>query len=175
MDLASLDGKAVLHIVDSDRQFQNAAFTRDKTAEGLWAPSIEVWPSVYTGYPDILSVDRESSIIAKGFIAAADRCGVVVQTSCIETRNALDVGERYQHPLRRVYAAVQKSDEILRDPLALRLTIKALNDTMGPRALVPSFLVLRKLPRFVSARDPATHKRRLAALSAAKEEADRIA
>lgn len=140
-----LDGKPALHVVDCDKRFQNAGFIRGKTSLELLSQLVEIWTSAYSGHPDILRVDQETSCIAKELIQGADSSAVVVHASDIEAHNTLGVGERYHHPLRRVYAAVQNSNHVINGPLALRLEIMALNDTMGPEGLVPSLLVLRQL------------------------------
>lgn len=127
--------------MDYDKRFLNATSVREKTAESQWQLFIEIWPSAYSGYHEILRVDSETSFMTKNFVEAADCSVVVVQESYIEAHNALGVGEWYHEPLRRVYAAVLNTDGTIRGLLVLRIAIEALNDTMGPKGLVPSLLV----------------------------------
>lgn len=60
MDLVILSARTVLHVIDWDMQFQNSAFVKGKYAAALWSLVTEIWPSVYSRYPDILTVDRET-------------------------------------------------------------------------------------------------------------------
>lgn len=86
--------------------------------------------------------------MAVPFRDAAEGSVVVVQSSNIEGHNEIGVGERYHAPLRRVYSASHLYDPSLAPELALRLDVKSINDTMGPKRLVPSLRVYGRLPRF---------------------------
>ena len=62
IDLMWLDKKPILHIVDTATNFQNALFIRKKTAQDLWDDFVDCWASVYTGFPEIIRLDRRSFI-----------------------------------------------------------------------------------------------------------------
>lgn len=79
--------------------------------------------------------------MAKNFVEAGNCSSLVSQASNIEAHNALGVGKQYHHPLRRVYAAMLKTDGTIRRSLALCLSIQALNDTMSLKGVFPSLLV----------------------------------
>ena len=64
MDLMFLDGKALLHIFDSATRFSSAAFLDkdfDQSVEGIWLAFIQVWCTMYTGYPNRIRVEQGSS------------------------------------------------------------------------------------------------------------------
>lgn len=69
-----------------------------------------------------------------------------LQLSAVEAHNAIGVGERYHAPPRRIYLAVRNSYPKLRERLGLCLSIKSMNDTMGPEGLVPSLLLFVVIP-----------------------------
>lgn len=58
--------------------------------------------------------------------------------------------------------------------MALRLALKALNDTIELRRLVPSLLKFYQLPRLSGAQPPATQKEILASIAAFPEDAENI-
>lgn len=94
--------KPFLHVIATHTCYQKAAFIYDKSAMGLLTLFVEVWASVYCGYPDVLRVDREPTFIASAFRDSTARCGVVIQAPGIEVHNTIGVGERYHDPSRRV-------------------------------------------------------------------------
>lgn len=59
--LMSLNGKPVLHILETETGFQNDLFTGDKTAERLWTIFINCWTSVCIKFPEIVQLDRYTS------------------------------------------------------------------------------------------------------------------
>lgn len=76
MDLVWLDGRPVMNIRDSDTRSQNAAFIIYKTLKyGLQYHTVQVATVRYSGYPDLLKVDRETACMARDFTAAADGLG----------------------------------------------------------------------------------------------------
>ena len=87
----------------------------------------------------------------------------------------MGAGERYHDPLRRVFKKVKHEYPSLNRELALRISVKAINDTMGPEGLVPSLLVFGCLPRF-SATDSniSDQKKRMQALKEARKEMSSI-
>lgn len=76
--------------------------------------------------------------------------GTELQLSGVESHHLLGLGERYHAPLRQVYLKIRHEHPEVDKITALRLSVKALNDTMGPEGLVPSLLVFGVLPRFPS-------------------------
>ena len=73
--------------------------------------------------------------------------GVKLRLSGVESHNSLGVGERYHHFLRRVIRKVRSPDSDISFNDALGLAMKAMNDTAGPKGLVPSLRVIDVMPR----------------------------
>lgn len=71
-----------------------------------------------------------------------------MEYSGVESHNSLGSGERYHGPLRRIFNKIKYDNSKMKRELVLSLTLKAINDTMGPEGLVPTLLVLGALPRF---------------------------
>ena len=95
-----------------------------------------------------MRVDQGSPCTSVRWTRLCDKVGIEVKESGIEHHNALGAGERYHDPLRRVFKKVKHEYPGLNRELALRISVKSINDTMGPEGLVPSLLVFGCLPRF---------------------------
>lgn len=63
MDLTFIDGKAILHIVDTATRFSAAIFLDahsmdyGQSVDGIWRALIETWCTMYTGYPNKMKTD----------------------------------------------------------------------------------------------------------------------
>ena len=170
-----LNSKPVLHVVDTATNFQNAVFIRSKSAIDIWQDFLDCWVTVYTGFPEIIRLDRESSFVSDKFRNNAKDNGVDLQFSGIESHNAIGQGERYHHTLRRIFNIVTKEHPSISDKHILRLSIKAINDTIGPNGLVPSLLVFGVLPSLPSPNSRSSEQQeRFQALRAAKAEMETI-
>jgi hypothetical protein len=107
-----------------------------------------VLATVYIGYPNIMRTDAGSIFVSPKWKRFIDLSKIKLVQSGVEAHNSLGIGERYHDPLRRVYHKVRKEFPSMSLELALRLAVKAMNDTMGPNGLVPSLLVFGMVPRF---------------------------
>lgn len=175
MDLMWLNKKAVLHIVDTSTLFQNAVFIRNQSSQNLWEEFVDCWVSVYTGFPEIVRLDRQSGFTSDNFRNYAKDVGVTLQFSGIESHNAIGPGERYHMSLRRVFNVLKQEHPSVNDKHLLRLALKGINDTMGPNGLVPSLLVFGVLPSFPSpTRNSPDQVERFEALKKAKAEMESI-
>ena len=74
--------------------------------------------------------------------------GIQLKISGVESHHSLGIGEKYHSPLRRIFLKVETSYPHLPKRVILKLSVKAMNDTMGPNGLVPSLLVFGMLARF---------------------------
>jgi hypothetical protein len=86
MDLMFINGKAVLGISD--------AF-------------IDIWCSIYTGYPNSLRIDSGSAFTSVKWKTLTESRGITLRTSGVEAHNSLGIGERYHGPLWRVYQKIE--------------------------------------------------------------------
>lgn len=171
LDLMYIDNKAVLHVVDIDTHFNSAQFLKGNTVEQVWDAFLTCWSTLYIGHPNKIRVDQGSAFTSIRWTRLCDTAGIECQESGIEHHNALGSGERYHDTLRRIFKKVKHEHPGMNREIALRIAVKAINDTMGPEGLVPSLLVFGCLPRF-----PATtsnvieQERRMRALNEARRE-----
>lgn len=174
-DLVWLDGRPVLHVVDLQTRFQNAVFIRSKTTETIWQAFIDIWSSTYTGFPATLHFDQESSFVSADMERNCAEQGISLSVSGIESHNSIGAGESYHRQLRRVFNCIRSETPNVEPEHALRLAIKAINDTAGSNGLVPSMLVFGTVPSFpASPRHNPKQRERFAALKAARDEMSQI-
>jgi len=181
IDLMFIDGKAILHIVDTATRFSAATFLDPPNAEygqsvnGVWLAFLETWCTLYTGYPNRLRTDFGSIFTSPRWKNYTDTSGIQLRISGIEAHNSLGVGERLHAPLRRIYKKVSTEYPQVAPDIRLKLATKAMNDTMGEDGLVPSLLVFGIIPRFpiISTNLP-TQQERMDALATAQKEMNAI-
>ena len=78
----------------------------------------------------------------------AESVGIELRISRVEAHSSLGIGERLHAPLRRIYRKIIFEFPQIDRNIALKLSIKAMNDTNGDNALVPSLVVFGVIPRF---------------------------
>ena len=66
--------------------------------------------------------------------------------SGIQAHNSLGIGEKYHKPLRDTYRKLKIDFPKMSRQLLLALSIKAMNDTLGPEGIMPSTLVFGEFP-----------------------------
>ena len=66
VDLTWIDGKAVLHVIDTATRFSTATFLDSseqdygQSVEGVWRAMMECWFAMYTGYPEKIRAGASS-------------------------------------------------------------------------------------------------------------------
>lgn len=132
---------------------------------------MNVWVSTYLGFPDCVALDQGPQFQSQEFLSLLSSAGIVVHPSGIESHNALGNGERYHAYLRKVYTKIRDEVPNLKKEDALRLAIKAFNDTAGPHGLVPTLPVFGVLPRLpIHPRDLPDQRDRMRAMQLARSE-----
>ena len=104
-----------------------------------------------------------------------------IRTKCVpvEAHQSVGIIERVHSPLRRAFEVIrddlQKAGSAVPKAAILQMAVKAVNNTSGPDALVPTLLVFGAYPR-ISALDPptATIAQRTRAIQKGKIEVERI-
>ena len=145
VDVMTIDGKKVLHVVDEGTRFSAARFLDDESTVTVWKTLIECWVAIYTGLPNRIIVDQGSNF-GPTFIHMAHQRGVDVEQTGIESHNSLGIGERYHQPLRQTFRKILAEQPKADPSLALAVSVKALNDTLDPEGYVPSALVFGEYP-----------------------------
>ena len=175
IDLMWLEGNAILHVVDCQTHFNSACELKGQSVEDVWDAFMKCWSSLYTGYPRKLKVDQGSAFTSIRWQRLCEMVGTEIQFSGVESHHSLGSGERYHDPLRQVYLKIRYEYPSVKKEIALRLAVKALNDTMGPEGLVPSLLVFGVLPRFPAVNTSLPYQiERMEALKEARAEAATI-
>lgn len=175
MDIMSLDSKPVLHVVDRDTKLGAACFLDGESAAHVWRAFLNIWVSVYVGYPDYVAIDQGPQFQSHEFKSFLNSAGIQLRPSGIESHNALGNGERYHSYLRSVYHKVRDDATQLSKADALRLAIKAVNDTAGPAGLVPTLLVFGVMPRLpIHPKDLPEQRDRMQAMQSARTEMTKI-
>lgn len=146
IDLVWLYEKPVLHVIDQQTGFRNACFLKSKSAIDIWNAFIACWVCVYVGFPHKVRSDQESAIASDEFRQIATSHGVKLEFSGVASHNSMGQIESSHGPLRRVFRVLTEKYPNLSDNLRLRLSVKSLNDTAGPKGLVPSLLVFGVIP-----------------------------
>ncbi len=149
MDLMYIDSKPILHIIDEGTKFSAAQFIPNKEIGTIWDALIKCWAAVYTGLPNRILVDQGSEF-GNLFVNLAAENNVQVQKTGIESHSSLGLCERFHGPLRNTFRKVMKEYPKTDMKYALAVSVKALNDTLGPEGFVPSSLVFGEYPQMVT-------------------------
>lgn len=128
--------------------FKNDLFIRSKSTGDLWNDFNNCWVIVNTGFQETIRLDLRSSFTSENFRNNAMDIGIDLKFRGIESNNAICQGEQFNNTLKRILNAKFIEKSRFTDALVLRLSIEAVNDTMGLDGLVPYILVLGVLPSF---------------------------
>ena len=149
MDIMFLEGKAVLHMVDKDTKFSAAAFLPKQTVDELWSTYLSHCVLPYIGHALEIHADQGPQFRSRRFASYTSMEGVQLRLSGVKSHNSLGVGERYHHYLRRIFRKIRDDFPDIPMKDALGIATKAMNDTAGPKGLVPSLLVFGVMPRIL--------------------------
>ena len=153
IDVVYLDGRPVLHIIDEATRFSAARFLAKNSTESVWETIVLCWSSVYTGLFDYVMVD-EGSQFRKKFAELAKLHDGNLQKTPVESHNSFGIGGRYHKPLRDSYGKLKIEYPRMQLQLLLTLSVKAMNNTLGPERTVPSALVFGEFPSLQSVSGP---------------------
>lgn len=146
IDLVWLNDKPVIHVIDEQTKFRNAVFIKSKKAIDIWNAFVGCWVNTYIGFPSKIRSDQESAVTSDEFRQIASANGVILEFSGVNAHNAMGQIESAHGPLRRIFRLLNENHSSLSENLKLRLAVKALNDTAGPKGLVSSLLVFGTIP-----------------------------
>ncbi len=85
--------------------------------------------------------------MAKEFRQYVANMGIIIKNAPIEVHHSIGMVERYHGPLRQVYSIITTEIPGIEPELALQMSFKAINDSVGPNRLVPTLLVFDAYPR----------------------------
>lgn len=154
MDILYIGRAPVLHVSDSVANFSTARFSPNFDTAAVWATFFECRPSVYTGLPNRIRVDR-SFYFSCMFLSVAIGANSDVCRSDLETHSSLMIGERYRQPMRNTFRKAELSmASHIPESSILSMSAKPLNGRLGPKGFVPSALVLGAYPSTHVLEDP---------------------
>lgn len=146
LDVMYIENLPVLHIIDELTRFSAARFLPGISTKQIWDTFVECWCLIYTGIPNKILVDQGSSF-GEAFVVSGRLCNVNVSHTGIESHNSLGIGERYHQPLRTTYRKISIAHPHIPKELRLAISVKAMNDTLGPEGLVPLALLFGEFPQ----------------------------
>ena len=150
LDQMCIEKKAVLHVIESEIGFNSATFLAYQTVEDVRDAFVICWASLYIRFPMKMSIDQGSAFTSVRWSNRAKAVGTEIQESDVEAHNSLGSGERYHALLRRIFLKIREEHPKMGKNIILKLPVKAMDDTLGPKGLVPSYLVFSCIPRFPS-------------------------
>ena len=156
VDVFTLDGKPVLHIVDEATNFQGGRFLKDYSTKNAWDTLREAWIDTYLGPPAYVAHDPGTNFASQEFRDNARVMNIEPLQKPVEAHHSIGRVERYHVPLRRAYNIIGEEDPGLSKQMRLQMAFKAVNDTAGPDGLVPTVLVFGPYPRMTWEDAPST-------------------
>lgn len=101
--------------------------------------------------------------------------GVQLRLSGVCTHFCLGIGNRLHDSLRRIYCKIRHAHPAVVTIMVFKVSMQAMNGTMGENGLVPTKLMFRGLPRFpIMGIDSRTQKERTKVLKRTKAEVNTI-
>ena len=79
--------------------------------------------------------------MAKKFRQYIANMGIIIQNALVEAHHSIGMVERYHEPLQRVYSIITTEIPDIEPELALQMSFKAINNSVGPNGLVLTLLV----------------------------------
>ena len=119
----------------------------------LWATILECWATIYLGLPGKIRVDQ-GFLFGNLFASIGALGNVYLQRTGTESHNRLDLGERYHQPLQNTYCNLGIAYPDRYRQLLLSMSVKAINDTLGPDGLASSALAFEKFPSAFTTSEP---------------------
>lgn len=147
VDIMYINGKPILHVVDTATSFQAAKFLRRMDAKTVWETLRLCWIDTYNGPPDVIVTDAGKNFTAVDFKQSAQTMSITVKEIPVEAHHSIGKVERYHAPLKRAYQVIESDLPTAAPEQILSMAVKAINDTAGPNGLVPTLLVFGAYPR----------------------------
>lgn len=157
VDIFTIDGRPVLHVIDSATGFSGARFLKDMSAKETWETLPTLWIDTYLGPPDVIVHDAGTNFGSTEFNNNAKFMGSECRQVPVEAHSAVGKIERAHFFLRRAYETIKLEIGAFTSPDAmLQMAVKGINDSQGPNGLVPTLLVFGAYPRMVKDSPPST-------------------
>lgn len=145
-DIFYIDKKPILHVADEATYLQSARCLKDMKVETLWMALRMCWIDVYLGPPDIIAHDAGKNFMAATFQSNSGMLHIRTKCIPVEAAHSMSIVERYHTSTRRAYKIICQESPDLDRETAIQMSVKALNDSVGPGDLVLTLLVFGALP-----------------------------
>ena len=120
--------------------------------------------------------DQGSVFMSKEWEYNCETASIELRHTGTDSHNSPGAGETYYALLRRVYRKTRHEHDALNPGLCLRISIKAINYTVGPDGLCPQLLIFGVMPRLptIFRQEFPAQKECLRAMRTAREEYERL-
>ncbi len=93
-DLMSVESKTVLHIVCKGTAFSAAKFARGESSRDVSNDYVRIWVNPYKSHPQVIHADYGPQFRSNEWKTLLNMCGIKLETSGVESHNALGICER---------------------------------------------------------------------------------
>ena len=147
IDIIYIEGKPVLHLVDEATRFQAGRWLKNVSAQQVWDQLRLYWIDIYLGPPNLVTANAGKQFMAKKFKHYAINIGIIIKNALMEAHHSMGMVERYHEPLRQAYSIITTEIPSIKPDLALQMSFKAINNSIGPNGLVSTLLVFGAYPK----------------------------
>lgn len=126
-----LDGKAVLHIIDTVTRFLAATFLDTygakfgQSVEGIWLVFVMTWCNIYTEYLNKLKTDQGSVLTSVCWKQLPYVSDLQLRLSGVSAHSSRGIVERYHELLGRIHRKINFDHPRIHPPLILRVAINS--------------------------------------------------
>lgn len=131
----------LLHVVDEGMKFQAGRWLKSRSAKHTWEIIQNCWKNTYLGPPDITTNNAGTNYVIRDFQQYAVDRGLTTKGVQVEYLNFIGLVERYHGPLRHIYQIVVSKISGIEKNLALKMTFKALNNSLRADEFVSTLLI----------------------------------
>ena len=102
----------------------------------------------------MITHDIGKNFISREFKQYAVNIGTTIKSVPVKAYNLIGIVERYYGPLRRIYYIITSKILGINKEMALQITFKAINNSIGLDGLIPILLVFRAYPQIIESNIP---------------------
>lgn len=137
-----LRSKPFIHMVDEATHYTAAAFLPSQSTADIWKILRELRMQTYAGPPDYLVVDQGTNYTSEEMKRKAEATGITMKEAPVESEGTIGVVECYHAPLKAAFERIKTyHGNKMSDKACLKMSIYAVNATVGPDGFCPMFLV----------------------------------
>jgi hypothetical protein len=113
----------------------------------VWEAIRSCWINIYIGPPEIIVYDAGKNFASTEFRQYAQSMTITTKEVPIEAHHSIGKVKRYHVLLKRAYKIIRQEMPDTPADIILQAAIKAVNNTAGPKGLIPILLVFGAYPR----------------------------